>query len=146
MRYVFSTIGALFLLFSISLSAAELTVHITGVDEAKAGNIMVGVYDSEATFLKDDARIAEASVPITDAKEGLIKVPFNLQVSKTYAVAAYHDTNGNEELDKNFFGIPKEGYGFSNNARSTFGPPSFEKAAFQLILEKNQMVSFYLSY
>jgi uncharacterized protein (DUF2141 family) len=146
MRYISSIMGALFLLFSIPLSAAELTVHITGVDEEKGGNIMVGVYESEATFLKDNGRIAEARLPITDAKEGLLKIQFNLQNGKIYAIAAYHDANGNEKLDENFFGIPKEGYGFSNNARGTFGPPSFEKAAFQLILKKNQFVSFYLSY
>jgi uncharacterized protein (DUF2141 family) len=33
--------------------------------------------------------------------------------------------------DKNFFGIPQEGYGFSNNARGSMGPPAFDKAAFQ---------------
>jgi uncharacterized protein (DUF2141 family) len=146
MRYVSLINGALFLLFSLSISAAELKVHITGVDEAKGGNIMVGVYESEATFLKDDGHIAEASVPVTDAKEGLITTQFDLPVGKTYAIAAYHDANGNEKLDKNFFGVPKEGYGFSNNARGTFGPPSFEKVAFQLISEKNKLVSFYLSY
>jgi uncharacterized protein (DUF2141 family) len=27
-------------------------------------------------------------------------------------------------------GIPKEDYGFSNNARSAFSPPSFKEAAF----------------
>ncbi|MEK8015864.1 MAG: DUF2141 domain-containing protein [Candidatus Parabeggiatoa sp.] len=146
MRYVSLIAGGFFLLFSFSLSAAELKLHITGIDDVKGGNIMVGVYESEATFLNDDSRIAQASVPVTEAKAGLIRTQFDLQLGKRYAIAAYHDANGNEKLDKNFFGIPKEGYGFSNNARGTFGPPSFEKAAFELILEKNQFVSFYLSY
>mgnify|MGYP003572328091 CR=1 FL=1 len=146
MRYIASINGALFLLSSVSLSATELTVHITSVDEAKGGNIMVAVYDNEATFLKDDGHIAQASVPTLDAKEGIITSQFDLQVGKTYAIAAYHDANGNQELDKNFFGVPKEGYGFSNNARATFGPPSFEKAAFSFTLEENQLVTFYLSY
>ena len=143
MRYVYSITAAL--LFSVSLSAAELTVHITGIDEVKGGNIMLGVYDSEATFLKDDGRIAEALVPITEAKAGIIITQINLQSGKTYAIAAYHDANGNEKLDSNFFGVPKEGYGFSNNASGFFGPPSFEKAAFRLGIDKNQLV-FYLSY
>ncbi|HIE03040.1 MAG TPA: DUF2141 domain-containing protein [Thiotrichaceae bacterium] len=146
MRDISLITAGLFLLLSCSLSAAELKVHITGIDDVKGGNIMVGVYESDAAFLNDDGRIAQASVPATEAKAGLIRTQFDLQVGKTYAIAAYHDTNGNEKLDENFFGIPKEGYGFSNNARGTFGPPSFEKAAFQLILEKNQFVSFYLSY
>jgi len=35
-------------------------------------------------------------------------------------------------MDNNFFGVPKEQYGFSNNARALFGPPDFENAAFVL--------------
>jgi Uncharacterized protein conserved in bacteria (DUF2141) len=41
------------------------------------------------------------------------------------------DENGNGVLDKNFFGVPVEGYGFSNDARGSMGPPAFEKAAFR---------------
>ena len=107
---------------------------------------MVGIYDSEATFLTDDGRIAEAKVPTTNAKKGIVTLKFDLLIDKNYAIAAYHDVNNNEALDKNFFGIPKEGYGFSNNARGIFGSPSFEQAAFPLILEENQLVSFYFSY
>lgn len=34
-----------------------------------------------------------------------------------YAVAIVHDENGNGKLDTNFLGIPKEGYGASNNPK-----------------------------
>jgi uncharacterized protein (DUF2141 family) len=43
-----------------------------------------------------------------------------------------HDVNKNGELDKNALGIPKEGFGFSNDAAGTFGPPGFDKAKFIL--------------
>jgi uncharacterized protein (DUF2141 family) len=52
--------------------------------------------------------------------------------SGEYALAVYHDVNGNKEFDKNVLGIPQEDYAFSNNASSPFGPPSFEKAKFRL--------------
>jgi uncharacterized protein (DUF2141 family) len=42
------------------------------------------------------------------------------------------DVNGNQEFDTNFLGLPKEQYGFSNNAMGTFGPPKFEPASFIL--------------
>ena len=43
-----------------------------------------------------------------------------------YAVAVYHDENGNGRLDTNLLGLPTERYGFSNNARRIlFFPPSF---------------------
>ncbi len=50
----------------------------------------------------------------------------------SYALAAYHDANDNKKIDKSFTGIPTEKYGFSNNARGTFGPPSLSDQLFQL--------------
>jgi uncharacterized protein (DUF2141 family) len=49
-----------------------------------------------------------------------------------YAISLFIDVNGNQEFDTNFLGLPKEQYGFSNNAMGTFGPPKFEPASFIL--------------
>ena len=49
-----------------------------------------------------------------------------------YAIAFFIDANGNKKLDKNFLGIPKEQYGFSNNAMGTLSAPSFEQAKFKV--------------
>jgi uncharacterized protein (DUF2141 family) len=49
-----------------------------------------------------------------------------------YAAVAFQDVNGNGKLDKNFLGIPKEPYGFSNSARGSAGPPKFSAAAVTL--------------
>jgi uncharacterized protein (DUF2141 family) len=50
----------------------------------------------------------------------------------SYAVQAYHDENGNRRLDRNLLGAPSEPYGFSNDARRSFGPPSYKEAEFTL--------------
>ena len=47
-----------------------------------------------------------------------------------YAIAILHDENDDQKMNKNFFGLPKEGYGFSNNVMGTFGPPSYSRAKF----------------
>ena len=49
-----------------------------------------------------------------------------------YAVSVIHDANKNKELDKNKLGIPKEGFGFSNNVIGLMGPPTFESAQIDL--------------
>jgi uncharacterized protein (DUF2141 family) len=49
----------------------------------------------------------------------------------TYALAVIHDENRNGQLDTNRLGIPKEGYGFSNDAKGFFGAPSFSAAKFE---------------
>lgn len=49
-----------------------------------------------------------------------------------YVIAAFQDTDGDGKLSKNNFGIPREPFGFSNNARARFGLPGFDAAAFEL--------------
>jgi uncharacterized protein (DUF2141 family) len=48
----------------------------------------------------------------------------------TYAVTVLDDTNMNGKMDFNFIGLPTKGYGFSNDAKATFSPPSFSAASF----------------
>ena len=67
-----------------------------------------------------------AKVKITD--KGNVQTKFEGLPKGEYAVSVYHDANLNEELDTNMMGIPKESYGFSNNAKGFMGPPSFEDA------------------
>lgn len=47
-----------------------------------------------------------------------------------YAVACFHDENDNNDLDRNFIGIPSEGTGASNDARGFMGPPGYDDARF----------------
>jgi len=52
--------------------------------------------------------------------------------SGNYAISVFHDSQKVGYLKKNILGIPKDDYGFSNNATGHFGPPSFEKAKFSV--------------
>jgi len=63
--------------------------------------------------------------------DGKASCRFSGMPTGTYAVSYIHDENGNHHFDKGFFGIPVEGYGFSNNARGFLGPPKFDKAIFE---------------
>jgi len=49
-----------------------------------------------------------------------------------YAIALLHDENDNGTADRAAFMIPKEGFGFSRDARVRMGPPSFDAAAFEV--------------
>jgi uncharacterized protein (DUF2141 family) len=57
----------------------------------------------------------------------------------TYAVACFHDENGNGVLDAGVFGIPKEGVVASNHAKGFLGPPSCEAARFVIGTEATQL-------
>jgi uncharacterized protein (DUF2141 family) len=123
----------LFLVFSLIMtystqqSAVDLRLSVSGMDKLQ-GNLMIAVFDNGDDFPNEDKAIQRLVIPVK-SKSQLINVP-NLQPGKEYAIALYHDENANGKMDKNFFGVPTERYGFSNNARATFGPPSFEEAKF----------------
>jgi len=47
-----------------------------------------------------------------------------------YTISLYHDQNSDNKLNTNLFGIPTEGFAFSNNAMGNFGPPDYESCTF----------------
>lgn len=104
-------------------SAANVEVRVTGVVAGK-GKVAVAVCDKD-TFLKDCKYSATAP-----ARDGENVIMVKDVPAGTWAVLSYQDENDNGKLDRNVVGIPKENYGFSRDARGSFGPPSFEEAAF----------------
>jgi len=118
------------LLLPFMASATELKVEISGV-QSDSGKVTVTLYTDAGTFLKSG--IGETTSAAASAGKVIITLA-GLNPG-TYAVAAHHDEDGDGEMAKNLFGVPKEGYGFSNNAPATFGPPDFRDAAFRLDAE-----------
>ncbi len=57
-----------------------------------------------------------------------------------YAAKSFHDENGNKKMDTNFLGMPSEAYGFSNNARGSFGPPDYKDASFVVNKDEIEIV------
>jgi uncharacterized protein (DUF2141 family) len=122
--------------------AADLTITVKGVRSAD-GAVFLAVYDSEKSFMKPPQ--AKTTRRLNASKGDLEIVIHDLAAGK-YAIASYHDENGNGKLDTNALGIPEEGYGFSNDARGTFGPPTFPEAAFEFDGKTNKAIVFSIQY
>ncbi len=105
--------------------SSPLTVEVRGVPSSE-GLMQVAIYGPDG-FPKTGKQVLGLSLP---AQKGAMTVRFEAVPPGTYAVAIFHDSNSNHELDTNAFGMPTEDYAFSNNARGVFGPPKFEKASF----------------
>ena len=104
------------------LAQHSLSVEVLGVKNSE-GKISVAIYDSSDAFLKFDKVFKTNSIK---AKSGSTKIFIDNLPEGTYALAIFHDENGNDILDTNWLGIPKEAVGFSNARMKTFGPPSFK--------------------
>ncbi|MCP3872725.1 MAG: DUF2141 domain-containing protein [Desulfobacteraceae bacterium] len=104
----------------------DLIIHIKGFENSN-GIAKVGLsnskanYESKTPFKGFNFKISNNEVVET------ISLPLG-----EYAIKVYHDENENHELDTRIFGIPAERYGFSNDARGSFGPPEYDAAAFKL--------------
>ncbi|MGE5476736.1 MAG: DUF2141 domain-containing protein [Bacteroidales bacterium] len=105
--------------------AAELQVVVAPVAHDK-GAVKVVLYASPETFRKEDKALAVQSQP---ARPGEMAFTFDGLAEGRYAVVAYHDENGNGQLDRFLGMIPTEGWGLSNNPEVS-GPPQFEPSAF----------------
>ena len=129
------TIASLSAVITTDIAIADtLIVEVSNIK--KAGEIHVAVYDNAEAFEADRGEKGGAAPGIAEGTTEMVNPGSVTYVYKlppgTYAIGIFHDVNLNNKMDNNFFGVPKEQYGFSNNVRALFGPPNFEDAAFVL--------------
>lgn len=106
--------------------AGDLTVTVAEVPSAQ-GAVLGALYRADASFMDQAKAVARFRIP---AKAGSVSTVIHNLPAGRYALSAFHDANGNGKLDRNSMGIPTEGYGFSNDAQGSGGPPSAAQAAF----------------
>lgn len=94
------------------------------------GNLTITIYgDRPEDFLGPGRKLARKRVAISGpTTSACLSVPR----PGDYAIAIYHDEDDNHDFDRTFVGLPDEGYGFSNDAETIIGPPSYEDARFEV--------------
>lgn len=103
-------------------SGPRLHVTVAGARRV-AGNITISLYGPRPeAFLARHAYLARARVPLRTA---VAEACFALSAVGDYAVAVYHDENDDHDFNRTLIGLPEEGYGFSNDAPTALGLPSF---------------------
>lgn len=107
-----------------------LTVKVTGLRNTQ-GRVWVGLWNSPQGFPEGDHyAVRDVWIEASQARDGTLTTTFSDLPPGEYALVAMHDENRNEKLDKNFLGIPKEGWGVSNGFFSKTHGPSFYGAKF----------------
>ena len=90
------------------------------------GKVMASLHTAD-TFMKGPG----VSSAEADGKKGEVTLTFENVAPGTYAVMAIHDENGNQRMDFEANGMPKESYGMTGNDMA-MGPPTFELAKFEV--------------
>ena len=118
-----------------SANAAVLKVRVVDLRN-KRGHLRLGVFDRSAGFPGERGNaLLWKSVPANSDDRS-----FSLELPRgRYAVVVLHDENGNKKLDRNFLGIPTEGYGVTNNPKPRARAATYGEAAFTLPPEGAEM-------
>ena len=106
-----------------------LTLRVNEIREAK-GCLRIAIFNEKDGFLNTQKAIYLKVLEVTDTKVRELTIR-NLQIGE-YAIAIFHDTNDNGQLDTNWLGIPTEPYGFSNDAGKKWKKPAFDDAKVRL--------------
>jgi uncharacterized protein (DUF2141 family) len=111
-----------------SAAPSSIVVQIEGL-RSNRGQIMACMTANPKTFpdCQKDPHARHLTVPALNGET----VQFTGVPQGRYAIALFHDENGNGRMDKMMM-LPKEGFGFSRDAPLQFGPPRFGAASFQV--------------
>ena len=107
-------------IYSQAANNTKLTIRVQGIKNKK-GTINIALFKSDTDFNQE--KFTYVSRTPADSNGIII---FDKIDYVNYSVAVYHDENEHQKLDRNFIGMPKEGYGFSNNVKGKMGPPAFK--------------------
>jgi len=119
----------------------KLTIFVKNINKV-IGTINVAIFNNYTSFVNNGPVFKGAILPVNASS---MVVPFDSIPKGIYSVAIFHDEDKNGVLNKNQLNMPIEGYGFSNNAAGTLGPPSFAQTKF-VYSGKNKSITIFLTY
>jgi uncharacterized protein (DUF2141 family) len=121
--------------------AATLRLEVASFRNAK-GTLNCRLFTDAASF-PDGEGVRTVRAPIDGTQAACV---FEGLAPGAYAVAVVHDENGNGRLDKNFVGIPSEGYGVSNNRTYAMASPKWDESRFTLAVREAAVLRVSLRY
>jgi uncharacterized protein (DUF2141 family) len=122
-----ATVGLLMCgLVAADAAGNSVGVVVTGLRNDN-GVVRCGLFASADTFRQPGRQYRGVVAPVSG---GQAVCSFGNLPPGTYAVAAFHAESNESQMQYGAFGKPKQGYGFSRNPSSGFGPPEFSAAAF----------------
>ena len=132
------TITQIILLFALGITTVQaqklidITVVVKGF-KSTAGTVKVQMVD------KNNKEIFGKIATLTSTT---FTITIQVSTIGQYAVNVIHDKNNNSKLDTNIFGIPKEGWGCSNDARGVMSAPKLKDKLF--MADKNKTITINL--
>ena len=112
-------------------TAQSATLIVALKTDQRTGAVMIALFDSADAYSGKGSPVRAVRIDL-DQQQDDVKAVFEGLIPGTYAMRAFHDVNGDGQLNQNAFGAPIEPFAFSANAVVRFGPPTFDAAALTL--------------
>jgi uncharacterized protein (DUF2141 family) len=118
------------LCISSFLPATEegLTITVAGLRNHR-GYVLLSLFKDGAGFPGDPAKAFRKEKSAISGNQVVIHFPGI--PAGNYAIVILHDENDDMKMNTNWLGLPREGYGFSNNVMGSLGPPAYNRASFK---------------
>jgi uncharacterized protein (DUF2141 family) len=110
---------------------ASLEVGFTGLKNTQ-GQICVSLFSGPKGFPGGGTGSDLVTARCSPMADGAATLTLGDLKPGNYAMIAHHDFNNDGTMNKGDFGIPQEGFGFSNNPEIGFSSPSFEETKFSV--------------
>ena len=121
----------------------SVVIATVGKLRAPRGNIGCRLFFQEKSFPRGTERTVRKSVHVSG---DFARCVFENVPPGTYAMTVIHDENDNGKLDKNFIGMPTEGYGVSNNKTHATSAPVWSECKFVVEASKKRQLAIGLRY
>lgn len=118
-----------FIIIPVEGEKTSCTLTLKILNNKHNAPFYIAIYDSAKSFQIPE--LATYALVLESNKENIYVIKEIREGN--YALAIFQDINRNGKLDKGWFGIPREPYGFSNNPRILMGPPSFKACEFSIL-------------
>lgn len=112
-----------------NLSAQKVQMKIEGIRNSN-GNIQLGIFTNQEQFSKEEP-VIEKVFSKRNMRAGVLVVQFELEPGN-YGIAVLDDENKDGDMNYNFLGVPREGFGFSNFVSSGMTKPRYSDFSFDV--------------
>ncbi|KLT65954.1 DUF2141 domain-containing protein [Pedobacter sp. BMA] len=119
----------------------EAVVNVNGIRTTK-GNLIIQIYRDELSY-ENEQPYKQLIFKKNEIESGSTTVKFSIE-SGVYGFTLVDDENANGRIDKNFIGVPKEGFGFSNFFMEKLKKPKFGQ--FQINVNKTKNIGIKVKY
>ncbi len=124
-------------------NALTLTIIVNNI-RSDNGNIRVHLYEISNHESFPDKSTKANYLKVANICGGKAIVTFDNLPPSVYAFTVHHDENANVKMDRNFLGLPIEGWALSNDVKPLFKLPSFRECSFEL--QSNKKFSISINY